>query len=243
MIVEPASTRAEERLRRAFEMHRLGMSLRASGRVGLPPEVVFGPLLHALLRAWRPLEDDWDTARWTDGVIDALLSARPLFARLAGLRDDEVSPFHHQRGRRERSREIGFDFVWGTWPAEAVLDPSIAPSRPWEILLAAESEWGALRSRRENLRRVLFDLRKLLDVRARYKLLVYGAHDRARGVVDIDEHLRALIASSAHARDDASRFLLVSVPWDTGLAKVRAWTLRCRGGEYVRVDLPVPAPR
>lgn len=243
MTVEPASTRAEERLRRAFEMHRLGMSLRASGREGLPPEVVFGPLLHALLRAWCPIEGDWDTARWTDAVIDALLSTRPLFARIAGLRDDEVSPFHHQPGRRERSWELGFDFAWGTWPAQAVLDPSRAPPRPWEILLAAESEWGALRSRGENLRRVLFDLRKLLDVRARYKLLVYGAHEAARGVGDIDEHLRALIASSAHARDDAQRFLLVSVPWDAGLSKVRAWTLRRMGGEYARVDLPVPAPR
>lgn len=243
MTHESAGTHAEVRLRRAFELHRLGMSLRATRGQPLPPALVFGPLLHTLLRAWQPLDprDEHSAPRWTDTTRDGLLATQPLFARLAGL-DDAALTAYPERPRGERG--FGFEFGWGTWPEGAFVNPTLRPARPWEILFAAETAWGGERGVRVDRGEVLWDVRKLLDLRARYRLLVYGGGADPGGTTSpggIDDDILALVTASAHAATEAERMLFVAVPWGARWTEARAWRVRREAGGFTRT--PVPSPR
>ncbi|MEZ4408321.1 MAG: hypothetical protein R3A52_17860 [Polyangiales bacterium] len=162
-------------------------------------------------------------------------------AELTALAPSTLGAFHRSISSAPRSFELGVDFAWGTWTPHAIQDPTLGPTQPpWEILLAAESEWGSRASAPENQRRVLFDLRKLLDVRARYRVMVYAGHLQKRpDFDDLEAAMLRLIDASAH-RDADAPLLLVGVPWDAGADLLRAWCTRLRAGRTERVDLRRP---
>ncbi len=92
----------------------------------------------------------------------------------------------------------------------------------------------------DNERKVLFDLRKLLDIRSRWRLLVYGDH--SKDIVDATS-VEKSIQSLVRAQDDAElplSFLFVGVPWDEAVDAIRPWFFDRVGGRLVVTRLDVP---
>ena len=80
--------------------------------------------------------------------------------------------------------------------------PTFKGDEKYELLLAAESELGAEFE-------VARDLLKLLDVKARIKVLVYRA--RTRGLEDLKEKLEEVFGIHAHRATDAF-WLVIGIP-------------------------------
>ena len=234
---EPFAQHAEVRLLRAFDLHRLGMSLRGARPRPLPLDLLFAPLLHTLLRAWHPLGPaPQRDPRWTAATLDGLLATRSLFARIAGLDDTVLIARCACAGDASCAPSRGPDFAWDSGGERAVVDPAVSPERDRELLFAAGWTTTSADAPPEiAVETTQRHLHKLLDHHARYRLLVYTNETHAARADALVAHL------SAHATPaDAERWLFVALPRDATQGSMCAWRPRRQGGRLVRVAMPLP---
>lgn len=170
----------------------------------------------ALEREFRPLNDVYETPPWTTAVKTALASLRPLLVEKLGIADVRLRAFHNARGLSEpTSGEHMLDFFWTTWPREFVFGDDVAAEHSYENILAVESEWGSDEKRGENYSRVLHDFRKVVDTKARFKLMVYGCHMKGRAPrIDALKAAFVRVLTRHRHADPSERWLFVGVPWD-----------------------------
>jgi hypothetical protein len=210
MEVDYSPSAVDARLRRAGELHRLGVSLRdarASPGVELP---VFATIVRALAR-FRAVEDITGTCAWTAAVTWALVDVREPLARVAGVSAAELdllcSPL---------------DFMW------------VRRGRPEAPILVAESEWGDWGAASSNDDQVMTDFVKMMASTAPYRLLVYGYHDAT--VAGLEQKL----AGTASRGEGRCFLFVGMPWLDARVERMRAWRLRSAGGAFVREGLAVP---
>ena len=182
------------------------------------------PVLEA---AWRGLHkrlyalgDCSKSDLWTNQVMAALHDLRPHLAEHTHLDPQALTAFHHCPDvEGHGNKEYICDFTWTTLPVSFRFENHErlgAETRPFEVLLAAESEWGTQSNPKENYTKVLQDFRKIVDIKARYKTMVYGCHLRPRSgpsAVDLREAFERILR--LHGRfDPTEQWLFFGIPWE-----------------------------
>lgn len=181
-------------------------------------DTLFQKIVTALDEAWQPLvsANNWQSPDWTRGTVRALDGLRDSVAAACTVEPESMRCFHHEQISKEPTPgEYLLDFTWTTWPYVFKQAPSLVPRNHYEILLAVESEWGKESSPALNFQMVLDDFCKLVDVKARYKMLVYSYHPPEATPSSLAE----LHASFEHIVrwhrnfDPRESWLFVGVPW------------------------------
>jgi hypothetical protein len=178
-----------------------------------------GRLVHViwecLQKRLRPLGDQKATAPWTAAVMKGLVDTKDALARTCGIPAGSLHCFHHCRDAGGAG-EYMLDFAWTTLPDGFSFPPGPKPQAPYEILLAAESEWGKARSPSATYRAVLDDFCKLVDIKARTKVMVYGCHigvGKSPDAGDIRDGFQRVLANHRNY-DPQEEWLFVGIPWD-----------------------------
>src|SRR5262249_13918282 len=115
----------------------------------------------------------WDFTRM---VFSGLDSCRDALATRFRLKPDALNAFRSQNTPIGRIVQYMLDFTWTTYPDNRKFyreKRSEWPTVKYEVLLAAESERGNERNLDSTYRMVLEDFVKLIDVKARVKVMVY----------------------------------------------------------------------
>lgn len=136
--------------------------------------------------------------------------------------------------------EQNVDFSCRLIPQGLLEDSDVYDLSPstYRLLLAAESEWGKYRNRKENLRLVLQDFCKLVDIRACIKVMVYGCHVKTHPFdsTRIVERFQSILGPGGGYHSD-EKWLFVGIPWDPGRWNPQLHLVAIRGS-FVRLKTP-----
>jgi hypothetical protein len=170
------------------------------------------------------------TKEWTEFVLDWWASVGRLGKLAVDCRPgsdkiDWATTWNTERPdelpERGRSNEFLNDLIIASYPpykgnfyTDGYWD-GVLKGEPRQILVALESEWGAENSAAMNRGKVLEDATKLVHVRARLKVLVFGVKK---------DHAKSLIKDVSQLRerdeDPSTPWLLFPVPWDDSPMKI-----------------------
>ena len=108
--------------------------------------------------------------------------------------------------------EYLLDFSYGSYPPAFNAKTPVKRGVDYRLFVACESEWGVEKNPARNYSAVLYDFRKLLDVRAQVKVMVFGYDEAAL------EELRDSFEALLEARNlelAGETWLFLGVPWDS----------------------------
>ncbi len=177
-----------------------------------------------------------ETAAWTTAVKAGLRAAKSDLANAFDVPLAQMTCFHNDpRVGADERHEYLVDFCWTTWPTDY---DSLARPHRYQVLLAAESEWGEPGSVAKHRDMVLDDFCKLVDIRARMKVLVYGL----RASAPLHDEFEVILKNAE--RDDREHWLFVGLPempragrWPHYVRVVR------RDGSLIRPNWQMADPR
>src|SRR5689334_1231671 len=135
---------------------------------------IFQKVRDQLTESIRPRwDEEFGSGELTTMICNALKALKDDVAKAFNIPIDGLHPSCHSS-----AGEYMLNFVWTTYPSSAaILDSHGAPSQRYEIVFAAESEHGKQNSQRFNCIMVIDDFCKLLDISARFKLMVFRSHN------------------------------------------------------------------
>jgi HTH-type transcriptional regulator/antitoxin MqsA len=163
----------------------------------------------------------WD---FTQMVFCGLEDCRDALATHFQLEPEALNAFRSMKTPIGRIVQYMLDFTWTTYPDNRKFYHEKRfewPTVKYEILLAAESERGNERSLDDAYRKALEDFVKLIDIKARIKVMVYRVRKsgQRQWMKDLQDGFENILRR--HRGYDASeRWLFVGIPWH------RDWEVR-----------------
>ena len=166
-----------------------------------------------LSQEFTKLENTGDSHKWTSAVFAALLAQKEEISKLYDISVDQI--FEYYDRNKGGSGEFMVDFMYCNFPTTQEPNQNLEVTNE-QIFLAVESEWGNQGSPRLNFKEVLKDFRKLTNIKAKIKVMIYGCHISPKKkihAIDLENEMKSILQRTSHFRDDEV-YLLFGTPWD-----------------------------
>ncbi|RJO65588.1 MAG: hypothetical protein C4523_15695 [Myxococcales bacterium] len=172
--------------------------------------LVLGKIWNCLRKEIKKVWTKNETSVWTLAIMQGLDNCREF------LGEGNSSTIF----RKGINGEYILDFTLTTWPNKiGKLSDLPAEGIPhYSIVLAAESEMGKYGSTKENFERVMEDFCKLIDIKAKYKVMLYGLHQSLNDTAEYNLEAAFGRILNHHEWIDLSKesWLFVGLPWKYG---------------------------
>jgi len=164
-----------------------------------------------------PTFEDEDSI-WTKKVFEA-------FCKIGKRRRFNVwykRSWNRSKNRRNIESPTGeylVDLIWSTWEEEFYWDSE--PKECYWNELVLECEWGDGHDEKENYRKIMYDFAKVIDVKGRFKVMVFGYHNKK----DKEKILTDFVDTLERYKwvPPEEEYLFIAFPWKESNPKVEGY--------------------